>query len=196
MNAFWRRLTRYPVISVTVIVGIVGVSLALTGAEPAARWTVSIFALVIAGIESVTMVRSLLRGSFGIDVLAVTAIIATVLVGEYWASLIIVLMFSGGEALEDYAAGRAKRELTALLDRSPQFAHRQRGNDTADVPVGELDVDDTVIVKPGELVPVDGALLSEAATLDESSLTGESLPVERARDDILISGSVNGALAL
>ena len=196
MNVLWGRLTRYPVITVTVIVGIVGIALALSGSEPGARWTISVFALAIAAMESVTMVRSLLRGSFGIDVLAVTAIIATVLVGEYWASLIIVLMFSGGEALEDYAAGRAKRELTALLDRSPQFAHRQQGHDTVNVPVGELEVDDTVIVKPGELVPVDGTLLSEAATLDESSLTGESLPVERVRDDIVISGSVNGALAL
>ena len=196
MNVLWGRLTRYPVITITVVIGIVGVSLALAGAEPGARWTISIFALVIAAIESVSMVRSLLRGTFGIDVLAVTAIIATVVVGEYWASLIIVLMFSGGEALEDYAAGRAKRELTALLDRSPQFAHRQRGNDTADVPVGELEVDDTVIVKPGELVPVDGTLLCAEATLDESSLTGESLPVERDQGDILISGSVNGALAL
>ena len=118
MNALWARLTRYPIITVTVVIGIVGISFALSGGEVVARWTISIFALLIAAVESVGMVRSLLRGSFGIDVLAVTAIIATVLVGEYWASLIIVLMFSGGEALEDYAAGRAKRELTALLDLS------------------------------------------------------------------------------
>jgi heavy metal translocating P-type ATPase len=190
------RKLKYPEIWATVAIGVVGAVLALAGLESAAQWLVSIFALLIAGIQAFAMVRSIVRGKWGIDVLAVTAIIATVFVGEYWASLIIVLMFTGGEALEDYAQGRAKRELTALLDRSPLIAHVERGGQTLDVPVGELRVGDTVVVKPGELIPVDGRLLSDEATLDESSLTGESLPVERVAGDDVISGAVNGALVL
>lgn len=196
MNEVGERRLHYPVIWLTVAVGVVGGVLALTGLETWAQWLISAFALVIAGIQAVRMVRSILRGTWGIDVLAVTAIIATVLVGEYWASLIIVLMFTGGSALEDYAEGRAKRELTALLDRSPLIAHLERDGKTADVAVGELAVGDVVVVKPGELIPVDGILLSEEATLDESSLTGESVPVERVAGENLISGAVNGALAL
>ena len=194
---------RYPAFAATIVFAVVGGVLALSGLEQAARWTISIFALAIAAQESVGMVRSIIKGRWGVDVLAVTAIIATVLVGEYWASIIIVLMFTGGEALEDYAESRAKRELTALLDKSPQIAHREVYSSagaekgalfaTEDCPVGNLVVGDVVVVKPGELIPVDGTLLSPEATLDESSLTGESIPVERAKGDAVISGSVNGS---
>lgn len=194
---------RYPVFASTIVLAIIGGVLALTGLEEAARWIISIFALAIAAKESVGMVRSILKGSWGIDVLAVTAIIATVLVGEYWASIIIVLMFTGGESLEDYAESRAKRELTSLLDNTPQIAHREVYSSagaekgalfaTKDCPVAELNIGDVVVVKPGELIPVDGILLTPEATLDESSLTGESIPVERVKGDAVISGSVNGS---
>ena len=194
---------RYPVFASTIVLAIIGGVLALTGLEEAARWVISIFALAIAAKESIGMVRSILKGSWGIDVLAVTAIIATVLVGEYWASIIIVLMFTGGEALEDYAESRAKRELTSLLDNTPQIAHREVYSSagaekgalfaTKDCPVAELNIGDVVVVKPGELIPVDGILLTPEATLDESSLTGESIPVERVKGDAVISGSVNGS---
>ncbi|MEG0589207.1 heavy metal translocating P-type ATPase [Aurantimicrobium sp.] len=194
---------RYPVFASTIVLAIIGGVLALTGLEEAARWVISIFALAIAAKESVGMVRSILKGSWGIDVLAVTAIIATVLVGEYWASIIIVLMFTGGEALEDYAESRAKRELTSLLDNTPQIAHREVYSSagaekgalfaTKDCPVAELNIGVVVVVKPGELIPVDGILLTPEATLDESSLTGESIPVERVKGDAVISGSVNGS---
>ena len=194
---------RYPVFASTIVLAIIGGVLALTGLEEAARWIISIFALAIAAKESVGMVRSILKGSWGIDVLAVTAIIATVFVGEYWASIIIVLMFTGGEALEDYAESRAKRELTSLLDNTPQIAHREVYSSagaekgalfaTKDCPVADLNIGDVVVVKPGELIPVDGILLTPEATLDESSLTGESIPVERVKGDAVISGSVNGS---
>ena len=194
---------RYPVFASTIVLAIIGGVLALTGLDDVARWVISIFALGVAAKESIGMVRSILKGSWGIDVLAVTAIIATVLVGEYWASIIIVLMFTGGEALEDYAESRAKRELTSLLDNTPQIAHREVYSSagaekgalfaTKDCPVSELAIGDVVVVKPGELIPVDGILLTPEATLDESSLTGESIPVERVKGDAVISGSVNGS---
>ena len=194
---------RYPVFAATIVLAVIGGILALSGFEEATRWIISIFAVAVAAKESVGMIRSILKGHWGIDVLAVTAIIATVLVGEYWASIIIVLMFTGGEALEDFAESRAKRELTSLLNNSPQIAHREVYSSagaekgalfaTEDCPVGELQVGDIVVVKPGELIPVDGTLLTAEATLDESSLTGESIPVERTKGDAVISGSVNGS---
>lgn len=143
------------------------------------------------------MVRSLLKKQWGLDVLAVTAIVATLAVGEYWASLIIVLMLTGGEALEDAAAHRATRELTALLDRVPHTAHRldTQGN-IVDIAASAVSVGDRLIVKPSELVPVDGELLSGEASIDESSLTGESLPVTRTAGDRVLSGSLNGPVAL
>lgn len=189
-------MREYPALVGAVAVAIVGGIVDLSGAHVVAQWGISAYALLIAAIESIDMVRSILKRKWGIDILAVTAIVATVIVGEYWAALIIVIMFTGGEALENFAAGRAKRELTALLNRTPVIAHRVKGEQPEDIAVGDVAVGDVLVVRPGELVPVDGVLVSEAATLDESSLTGESLPVDRVTGDNLISGAVNGAAVL
>ena len=138
------------------------------------------------------MVRDLLRGNFGLDMLAVTAITATVLVGDYWAALIVVLMLTGGEALEDYATARAHREVSSLLDRAPRFAHRAASDGTfVEAAVADLVVGDLVLVRPGEVVPVDGFLEGEPAWFDESSITGEPLPVEHLVGERVLSGTVN-----
>jgi heavy metal translocating P-type ATPase len=192
----WSFARHYPAFALTIIIALLGLILMLSGQELATQILVSALSLVIAAIESVGMVKAILRKHYGIDILAVTAIIATVVVGEYWASIIIVLMFTGGEALEDFAERRAKRELTSLLERSPLIAHRQDGDRSVDVSIAEVAIGDTLMVKPGEVVPVDGTLISADAVLDESSLTGESLPVDRISGDDLISGSVNGASAI
>lgn len=149
------------------------------------------------------MIRQLLRGHVGLDILAVTAITAAVLVGEPWAALVVVLMLTGGGALEDFAEARSKRELTALLRKAPQRATRLLNSATAqvselateEIPVDEVQVGDLLLVKSGALVPVDAILLSEHAVFDESSLTGESLPVERVEGERVPSGAVNGQVA-
>ena len=191
------QATRYPAVAVTLGVGLVGLLLELVGPEDSARWVLSAYALVIAAIAAWSMVKKLLSGHAGLDILAVAAILATIAVGEYWASLVIVLMLSGGKALEQYAGHRARRELRALLDRAPQSAHLLVDGDVvADVPIDDVVVGHRLVVHPGEVVPVDGILLSEAAAFDESQLTGESLPVEHGRGDALLSGSVNGERAV
>ena len=164
----------------------------------AAQWLASGFALIIALQTSIRMIKDLLHGHWGVDVLAVMAIVSTVAVGEYLAALVIVLMLSGGKALEDYAAGRAKLELTALLQRAPRVAHLMQADtdDISDVPVTQVRPGDRLLVEPSEVVPVDGELLSTEASLDESSLTGESLPVTRRTGDDLLSGSLNGGVAI
>jgi heavy metal translocating P-type ATPase len=189
---------RYSVVAVTVLVGLVTVGLLISERTTAAQWLASGFALIIALQTSIRMIKDLLRGHWGVDVLAVMAIVSTVAVGEYLAALVIVLMLSGGEALEDYAAGRARRELTALLERAPQIAHLMQADtdDISDVPVTQVRPGDRLLVRPSEVVPVDGELLSPEASVDESSLTGESLPVTRHTGDDLLSGSLNGGVAI
>lgn len=188
---------RYPLVLLVVGVAVVAGVLSFTPAHEAVRWLVSATALLIAGQSFVSMVRDLLRGHAGVDVLAVMAIVTAVAVGEYWAALVVGLMLTGGEALEDYAAARARRELTALLERAPQVAHRLREDGTVeDVGVDEVTVGDLVLVKSAEVVPVDGVLVDEAGVFDESSLTGESLPVERGAGDGVLSGVVNGERAV
>lgn len=188
-----RLVFRYPFVLGTVATAIVTAVLDLTGLQPSGQWVASAFALVIAARSAWSMVRTLREGSWGVDILAVTAIVSTVLVGDYWASLVIVLMLTGGEALEDYAAHRARRELRSLLDRAPRFAHRETSPGvTVDVPVDEVAVGDLIEVRPGEVVPVDAVVLDRAAVFDESSLTGESLPVSREPGETAPSGAVNG----
>ncbi|MEO6801013.1 MAG: hypothetical protein ABI178_13840, partial [Rhodanobacter sp.] len=203
MKAITSAIRRYPIVAITPLVAVAAAAVECCGQRVLPPWMtaqsiISAFALAIAAIQSRNMVTDLLKGRWGIDVLAIMAIVATVAVGEYWASLVIVLMLSGGEALEDYAAGRAMLELSALLDRAPQLAHRMVGDngELEDVPVSEVAIGDRLLVRPSEVVPVDGTLVSESGTFDESSLTGESLPVQRARDDALLSGSLNGEVAV
>lgn len=197
MTRLIATIRRFPLVVLTVAIGLVAGALALSGLDPAAQWLISLYALGIAAMEAAHMVRGLLARQFGLDILAVTAIVATVVVGEYWASLVIVLMLTGGEALEVAAAGRAQRELRALLDRVPQRAHRiDATGDVVDVPADEVKVGDRLLVRPAEIVPVDGELASVQASFDESSLTGESLPVDKVTGDTVLSGAVNGAGAI
>lgn len=197
MTTLAAAVRRYPLVALTVVVGVVGLALNWTPASAVVPWLLSLYALAIAAREAVSMIRRLLRREFGLDVLAVTAIIATVLVGEFWASIVIVLMLTGGEALEDFAAGRAQRELTALLSRVPQVAHIfAESGEIIDVPVTSVTVGERLVVRPSEIVPVDAVLVSASTAVDESSLTGESMPVEKVVGDLLLSGSVNGPEAV
>ncbi|MGV8973405.1 MAG: heavy metal translocating P-type ATPase, partial [Rhodoglobus sp.] len=185
---------RYPIVFLTVVWGLLGGLVWLAGFDAVARWGFGIFALIVAGIEAVRMVRELRQKRVGIDILAIIAILATVAVGEVIASMIIVLMVSGGKALEDFAQGRAQRELSALLRREPQTAHLVVAGSSLvdDISAADVAIGDVLLVRSGEVVPVDGTLTSPTASFDESSLTGESLPRNRREGDTVLSGSVNG----
>lgn len=186
----------YPLVALTCLVLVLTGLLLQFGLEEPVRLGASAYAAIVAAGRAVAMFRSLREGRWGIDVLALMAIASTVWVGEYLAALVVILMLSGGEALESFAQGRAARELRSLLDRAPRFAHREAAGSLDEIPVGEVATGDVLVVRPSELVPVDGELLSDSASLDESSLTGESLPVERVRGEQLLSGSVNGESAI
>ncbi len=196
MAAVVKHARRYWAVMLTLAVALLGTVLFLAGTGEAVRWVFSVYALGIAAWQAVRMVRDLLRGHWRLDVLAVTAIVATVVVGEHVAALLVVLMLTGGEALEDYANHRAKRELDALLARAPQHAHRIDGPDIIDVRAEDVRPGDVLLVRTSEVVPVDAALRSARASVDQSSLTGESVPVEKLVGDGLLSGSVNGPTAI
>lgn len=189
-------VSQYPLVAVIAVVAAVGVVLTAMGNEPAAKVIVSAVALLIAALQFKGMIDTLREHSFGIDILAVTAIVSTVAVGEYWAALVVCLMLTGGEALEDYAEGRASAELTALLEGAPTVAYRKADGGIEQIDVDEVAVGDELVVRPHEAVPVDAVLLSESALLDESQLTGESMPVRRRAGDTLLAGSMNDADAI
>jgi heavy metal translocating P-type ATPase len=152
-------------------------------------WALSIaFALIPL---SYSVARSLLHGDVGVDVIALVSMGGSLILGEYLAGAVIALMLSGGNALEALAVRRARRELTSLLERAPKVAHRRSGNELEEVTVEELAVGDVVTVRAGEVVPVDGILVSDRAVVDESTLTGEPLPVSYGEGGMLRSGSMN-----
>lgn len=161
-----------------------------------AQGLVTVVGAIVALTMFAGMVKTLRTGKYGVDLLAILAVIATLSVGEYWAALVILVMLTGGDALEDYAARKANTELKALLDNSPQTAHVITGNGSKDVKVNDVAIGDQVIVKPGELVPVDGKIIAGSSLFDESSLTGESKPVEKTTGTAVMSGSVNGESAV
>ncbi|UOE42529.1 heavy metal translocating P-type ATPase [Agromyces larvae] len=191
-----RMARRSWAVTLTLAVGLAGIVLALFGAGAAVQWLFSGYALAIAAWQAVGMLRRLAHGNWGLDVLAIVAIVSTVLVGEYVAALVVVLMLTGGEALEDSANRRAKRELDALLQRSPQRAHRIEADGIVDVHVDDVRPGDVLLVRPSEIVPVDAVLVSGATAVDESQLTGESVPVDKRQGDRVLSGSVNGQTAV
>jgi len=137
------------------------------------------------------MARTLRAGHFGIDVLAATAIITSVVLQQYWAAIVIVLMLTGGESLEDYAESRAKKELTSLLARRPKKAHLLKGRKTIDIKASDIRPGDKLYILPGEVVPVDAVIIEGSTSLDESSITGESIPAAKVPGDDIVSGSVN-----
>jgi heavy metal translocating P-type ATPase len=130
-------------------------------------------------------------GRYGIDILALTAIISAVLLKQYYAAIVVVIMLTGGEALDKYADKKAKRELDSLIKNSPKKAHLLKNKKLLDVNVAEVKLKDRFIVKPGELVPVDGKIIEGESSFNEASLTGESLPVIKHVGDKILSGSIN-----
>lgn len=185
-----------------VIVGgglVAGLAAHLLGGSPdVARW-IFLATLVTGGAPLVLQtVRGMLRGRFAADIVAMLAILTALLLGQYFAGAVIALMQSGGEALERYAMARASQSLEALLARAPKVGHRFRGQDVEEVPVSELRVGDLLLLRPGDLVPVDGEVTAGISAVDQSALTGEPLPIRATRGTVLLSGSVNldGALRM
>jgi heavy metal translocating P-type ATPase len=139
------------------------------------------------------MVEKLRRRRPGVDIIAFLAVVASLALGELLTAAIIGVMLATGQFLEEYAAGRAQRELTALIQRAPRTAHLVRGDTVETVDIDQIRRGDRLLVKSGEVIPVDGVVTAGVAVVDESALTGEPLPIERTKGDLVSSGTVNAA---
>lgn len=142
------------------------------------------------------LLTKLFKGQFGSDLLAGISIITAVLLGEYLAGAIVVLMLSGGEALESYAVRSASSVLRALAKRMPTIAHRRREGSITDVPLEAVAVGDELVVFPHDIAPVDGVVIEGHGVMDESFLTGEPFKMSKTPGSEVISGAVNGETAL
>ncbi|WFU70589.1 heavy metal translocating P-type ATPase [Bradyrhizobium sp. CB2312] len=145
---------------------------------------------VIGGL-AVSIVRDLLGGRLGVDAIALLSMSAALALGQPLAGAVVALMYSGGNVLEDIAIARAEHDLRSLVDRAPRQAHRKTGERVEEVSVEVVSVGDELLVRAGEIVPVDGIVHSAGATIDESAVTGEPIPVEKTRGSAVLSGSLN-----
>ncbi len=153
--------------------------------------------LVIGGLPLLyDLLGKLLKREFGSDLLGGISIITSILLGEYLAGSIIVLMLSGGEALESYALRSASSVLAALAKRMPSIAHRKRTTDVLDVALAEIAVGDTLVIYPHEICPADGVVTDGHGVMDESYLTGEPFKITKTNGSTVISGAINGESAL
>jgi cation transport ATPase len=153
--------------------------------------------LVFGGIPLVlTLLAKLFRREFGSDLLAGMSIITSVALQEYLAGSLVVLMLSGGEALEAYAVRSASSVLEALAKRMPSIAHRKKNGQVSDVSLGEVAIGDTLVVFPHNICPVDGTVLEGRGVMDESYLTGEPYMRSKTPGSDVISGAINGDTAL
>ena len=171
----------------------------------AAQWLVAVLVAVSLVDTLKEMIDDVRHGHVGVDILAVVAILSTLAVKQYWASWAVVLMLYSGDAIEQYAGNRAQNNLTVLVQAAPQVAHvvqselpegehaLPKESDWSTVAVDKVRLNDLLVVKPGETVPVDGELISRTATLDMSTINGEPMPRRLYQDAQVMSGAVNGS---
>ncbi len=200
MGTVMRIFREYKLLAAVLVELIVVLALHFSGLTTAAQLVATVFVGFVILLTVIDMVKQLMRRELGLDILAVVAMTASLAVGEYLAASIIALMLTGGEALEDYAAARARRDLRSLLDRAPQRAHRLPAVDAPvdqaeNIEIDRVEPGDVLLVRPAEVVPVDGEAI-DAGSFDESSLTGESASVAKDVGDTILSGSVNGTQAV
>jgi len=197
LTAIWRRKTT--VIAALCVLAIL-VHLMLRFAlqvSPAAYQLPLLATLALGGIPLLyELFKKLLKQEFGSDLLGGISIITSVLLGEYLAGSIIVLMLAGGEALESYALRSASSVLAALANRMPSIAHRKEDGQITDVALADIVVGDTVVIYPHDICPVDGEVIEGRGVMDESYLTGEPFQMSKTSGSTVISGAINGESAL
>jgi heavy metal translocating P-type ATPase len=200
MNTLPRReLGRESLIALLALTGIV-IHLIARYAIHAAPvvWLVPLFiTLAIGGLPLLyDLTRKIAAREFGADLLAGISIIVSVLLGEFLVGAIVILMLSGGTALEDYATQRASAVLEAMAKRMPRIAHRVSNSTVFDIDLDGVNIGDTLVVLPHEICPVDGTVIEGRGTMDESYLTGEPFQISKVPGAVVLSGAINGDTAL
>jgi heavy metal translocating P-type ATPase len=152
-------------------------------------WAAGTVPVVLALLFS--MLRDFLAGRVGVDAIALVSMSGALVLGQTLAGNVVAIMYAGGNLLEDFAVARAERDLRSLIDRAPRVAHRRRDSAVEDIPIEQVAVGDEILVRAGEVVPVDGIIVNQTATIDEAALTGEPMPVSRPAGELARSGSIN-----
>jgi heavy metal translocating P-type ATPase len=174
----WIRQNSARLVAAAALVAVLGgVALAALDHHRPADWLWAATTAMLLVPLTWSVLRSLLRGDVGVDAIALFSMAGALALGEYLAGAVVALMLAGGNALEESANRRARRELTKLVERAPRSALVHRGDELVEVPIDDVGADEIVLVRAGEVVPVDGMVLSDEAIVDESALTGEPLPV-------------------
>jgi cation transport ATPase len=145
---------------------------------------------VVVGLVA-SMVRDFFAGRVGVDAVALVSMSGALVLGQNLAGIVIAVMYAGGNILEDFAVARAERDLRSLIDRAPKVAHRRLASTIEDVSIEQVAVGDEILVRAGEVIPVDGIITSRVAVLDEAAVSGEPIPVSRQVGELARSGSLN-----
>jgi heavy metal translocating P-type ATPase len=170
---------------------LLGLAASFAGRSTAAQWLWAAGTLPVILALVVSMARDLLAGRVGVDAVAFVSMVAALALGQGLAGGVVAVMYAGGTVLEDYAVARAERDLKTLSDRAPRVAHRRIGSTVEDSPIEEVAIGDKVLVRAGEVIPVDGVVTGANALIDESALTGEPMPVVRCAGEPARSGTLN-----
>ena len=184
---FIKRYFQFSIAALTLVIVSI---LQLTPLALGGLLAMNVMSIILALPLLYRMWNDIRAGKYGIDILAATAIISAALLNQPWAAIIVVIMLTGGEALEDYAGRRAQSELRALLDRAPTMARLLKGSEIVEVEIENIKVGDVLEIRPGDTVPVDAKIIEGSTSVDESSLTGESLPQLKNVGDSILSGSI------
>lgn len=192
----WRRVIRavrrYPLPVVSFIGLLAGIIITLLFRNnELARW-LWFATLIVGGLPVIARtITGMSKGKFAVDIIATLAIAVAIFTDEAFAGLIIVLMQTGGEAIDDYGFRKASSSLEQLVSRSPRIARRKIKFGFEEVRIDNVQINDILLVRPGDIVPVDGQVTEGVAEIDEAAITGEPLPVTKNTGDQLLSGTVN-----
>jgi heavy metal translocating P-type ATPase/RND family efflux transporter MFP subunit len=185
------RTIRRALIALPVAGLAVGLAAAAAGRPGLAHWAWALGTIPVVISLAISIIRDVLAGRMGVDAVAFISMSAALALGETLAGVIVAIMYAGGNLLEDFAVGRAERDLKSLIDRAPRLAHRQINGVLEDVTIDKISVGDAILVRAGEVIPIDGQISSSSALIDEAALTGEPIPVMRRAGEIVRSGTIN-----
>ena len=185
------RVFRRGLIVVALAALALGLAMWGLGHAAAASWIWALGTIPVAAGLAVSMTRDFLAGRIGVDAIALVSMSAALLLGETLAGVVVAVMYAGGNVLEDFAVARAERDLKSLVDRAPRVAHRRSERGVEDIAVEQVAVGDAILVRAGEIIPIDGVIASAGAVIDEAALTGEPIPVSRRSGEPALSGTLN-----
>jgi len=190
-NLLTERFARQALITIALAGLVFGALAWANGKSDVANWCWATGTVPVVVVLFLSMLRDFLAGRFGVDTIAFLSMAAALVLGQNLAGIIIAIMYAGGNVLEDFAIARAERDLRSLINRAPRVAHRRIGSAIEDVNIDQVAIGDTILVRGGEIVPVDGVVLTPSASIDEAALTGEPIPVSRQVGELARSGSIN-----